>query len=127
MTKITPHPIANPPLIPVLRHLLMIASLLLSLAGHGTAMAQAPEAPAGPAVSAHAMHHGAAAHCESKQSCPAPASFEACCVIGHCLLGLVAEWDAPLPPFEAAAPVPLALIAPLAEPQANPERPPRLS
>ncbi|MHB1109105.1 MAG: hypothetical protein ACYCZU_02115 [Devosia sp.] len=108
------------------RLLFVIAILLLSLAGHGSAMAQGPRTHV-PAMSAHAvaMHHGSDAHCDKELSCPTPGQLDSCGVIGHCPLGLVADGIAPLPAFRAARPVPAPGIAAFAAPQDNPERPPR--
>jgi len=108
------------------RHLLLVAVLLLSLAGHGAAMARGLDAsPAAASPHAHAiMHHDG---CGAGHHCPTPGQGGWCCLAGHCLLGVIADGATGLPAFRPALPVPPIAAAPLAVPQAAPERPPRLA
>ena len=112
----------------LLRHLLLVAALLLSLAGHGTAMASGLDgSPVAARPHAHALHHDGGIPCAGGQHCPASGKADGCCMVGHCLFAVVAGGAVALPAFRPALPVPANAAAPLAEPQAAPERPPRLA
>lgn len=116
------------PLARLFRYLLLVAALLLSLAGHGAATAHGPEMPpAAGSPYAHAMHHGGDIQCDGGHHCPASGRGDWCCTMGHCLSGVLADGVVALPAFRPALPVPADAIAAPAVPQAAPERPPRLA
>ena len=114
------------PLATLLRRLLLTAALLLSLAGHGAAMAQGAEPnAAAPQPAVHAMHHGKEAGCDAPRHCSESGKSAACCMVGHCLLGVMAEAGMVLPAFYPAMPEADPFLATAAAVQGAPERPPR--
>lgn len=104
----------------LLRYLLLV-TLMLGLAGHGSALARGGAAHPD---AAH-VHHAMSEACEDGE-CPQPKHADSCCIVDHCLLGLAAEQMGSLPQFAPARPVAAAAVRALAEAQDNPERPPRL-
>lgn len=105
----------------LLRYLLLV-TLMLGLAGHGSALAR------GGAAHLHVPsvhpHHAVAGPCDGGQ-CPEPEHADPCCVLNHCVLGLAAEQMRSLPPFAPARPIAAATVRSPAAPQDNPERPPQ--
>lgn len=105
----------------LLRYLLLV-TLMLGLASHSAALARGGaehlEVP-----SVHA-HHATAKLCDHGQ-CSESKPADSCCILNHCLLGLVAEQTGSLPPFAPARPIAAAALGALAQPRDNPERPPQ--
>jgi hypothetical protein len=70
-----------------LSHLFVLMTLVVGLFGHGSAIAQQGSFLHSSPQAAHDMasHH---AHCGAPGGCVAAEHGEACCVLGHCLIGI---------------------------------------
>lgn len=103
----------------LLRYLLLV-TLMLGLAGQGSALARGGAAQPNAVHAPHAMSEA----CDDGE-CPEPKYADSCCILDHCLLGLLAEQMGNLPPFMPARPIAAAAVGVLTAPQDNPERPPQ--
>lgn len=107
-------------------HLLFIAGILFTLAGHSITMGTGPQAPF---AAAHAhpeiLPHAVEPECHDGQICLHPGHADACCAVGQCLAGIVAPGIVPPAAPAAQAPEAAPCAADLAAPHESLERPPK--